>query len=262
MSLTAFFALLGGLLVLAFVANRLAQRTRVPDAVVLILVGVILGPILGLVHAGQFENVTRGFGTLALILILFEGGLELDARETLRHLGGGLMLSWMAYVLSVALVAYVAKSLLPLTWRGAMLVGAVLGCVSSTIMLPVLQQIPLRKPVKLTLLVETSVGDVLAVLTVGALLNIDKTQTSLFKNLFGGFVFELGAFRYVWDCRGHSLVMVDAPAFRAALLAGIDLRCRSAHLCRWHGHSRQRIVGGARLRYRPGESAPSKKNRF
>ena len=192
MSLTAFFALLGGLLVLAFVANRLAQRTRVPDAVVLILVGVVLGPILGLVHAGQFENVTRGFGTLALILILFEGGLELDARETLRHLGGGLMLSWMAYILSLALVAYVAKSLLPLTWRGAMLVGAVLGCVSSTIMLPVLQQIPLRKPVKLTLLVETSVGDVLAVLTVGALLNIDKTQTSLFKNLFGGFVFELG----------------------------------------------------------------------
>jgi potassium/hydrogen antiporter len=172
MNLTAFFALLGGLLVLAFVANRLAQRTRV---------------------AGQFENVTRGFGTLALILILFEGGLELDARETLRHLGGGLMLSWVAYVITVALVAWVAKSLLPLTWRDAVLVGAVLGCVSSTIMLPVLQQIPLRKPVKLTLLVEASIGDVLAVLTVDALLNIDKPHSSVLKGLFGGFVFELGA---------------------------------------------------------------------
>jgi Kef-type K+ transport system membrane component KefB len=41
--------LLGGLLVLAFVANRLAQRTRVPDAVVLILVGTLLGPIFRLV---------------------------------------------------------------------------------------------------------------------------------------------------------------------------------------------------------------------
>jgi potassium/hydrogen antiporter len=193
MSLTAFFALLGGLLVLAFVANRLAQRTRVPDAVVLILTGVVVGPVFGLVNAGQFENVTRGFGTLALILILFEGGLELDARETLRHLGGGLMLSWVAYVITVALVAWVAKLLLPLTWRDAVLVGAVLGCVSSTIMLPVLQQIPLRKPVKLTLLVEASIGDVLAVLTVDALLNIDKPHSSLLKGLFGGFVFELGA---------------------------------------------------------------------
>ena len=188
----AFFALLGGLLVLAFVANRLAQRTRVPDAVALILTGTLLGPVLGLVHAAQFENVTRGFGTLALILILFEGGLELDGRETLRHLGGGLMLSWSAYVITVGLVAGVARWSMLLSWDGSLLVGAVLGCVSSTIMLPVLQQIPLRKPVKLTLLVESSIGDVLAVLTVGALLNLSRSQGSLVKGLVGGFVFEVG----------------------------------------------------------------------
>ena len=191
-TLQVFFGLLGGLLVLAFVANRLAQRTRVPDAVVLILTGMLLGPVFGLVHAAQFENVTRGFGTLALILILFEGGLELDVRETLRHLGGGLMLSWSAYVITVTLVAGVARWSMLISWHGSLLVGAVLGCVSSTIMLPVLQQIPLRKPVKLTLLMESAIGDVLAVLTVGVLLNLSWTQGSLVKGLIGGFVFEVG----------------------------------------------------------------------
>jgi cell volume regulation protein A len=192
MSFTAFFALLGGLLVLAFVTNRLAQRTRVPDAVVLILTGTLLGPVFHLVDATRFENLTRGFGTLALLLILFEGGLELDVRETLRHLGGGLVLSWSAYVITVALVACVARWSLLLSWRGSLLVGAVLGCVSSTIMLPILQQIPLRLPVKLTLLVESSIGDIMAVLTVGALLDLSRTQHSLLKGLVGGFVFELG----------------------------------------------------------------------
>ena len=192
MSVTAFFGLLGGLLVLAFVANRLAQRTRVPDAVVLILTGMLLGPVLGLVDAARFEDVTRGFGTLALILILFEGGLELDVRETLRHLGGGFVLSWSAYIITTGLVAWVARRCLPLSWQDALLVGAVLGCVSSTIMLPVLQQIPLRLPVKLTLLVECSVGDVLAVLTVDALLKLSHSHGSLFKGLVGGFVFEMG----------------------------------------------------------------------
>ncbi len=192
MSVTAFFAMLGGLLVLAFVANRLAQRTRVPDAVVLILTGTLLGPVLGLVNAARYENVTRGFGTLALILILFEGGLELDVRETLRHLGGGFVLSWSAYIITTGLVAWVAKQCLPLSWQEALLVGAVLGCVSSTIMLPVLQQIPLRLPVKLTLLVECSIGDVMAVLTVDALLNLSRSHGSLVKGLVGGFVFELG----------------------------------------------------------------------
>lgn len=192
MSLDAFFALLGGLLVLAFVANRLAQRTRVPDAVVLILTGLLLGPVFRLVDAAKYESVTRGFGTLALILILFEGGLELNVRETLRHLGGGLVLSWSAYIITATLVAGVARWSLGLSWDGSLLAGAVLGCVSSTIMLPVLQQIPMRKPVKLTLLVESSIGDVLAVLTVGALLNVSPSQGSLLKDLVGGFAFEVG----------------------------------------------------------------------
>src|ERR1041385_2443006 len=129
MNVTAFFGLLGGLLVLAFVANRLAQRTRVPDAVVLILTGMLLGPVLGLVDASRFESLTRGFGTLALILILFEGGLELDVRETLRHLGGGFVLSWSAYIITTGLVAWVAKKSLLISWQEALLVGAVLGCV-------------------------------------------------------------------------------------------------------------------------------------
>ena len=192
MSLNAFFALLGGLLVLAFVANRLVQRTRVPDAVVLILTGVLLGPVFRLVDATQFEKVTQGFGTLALILILFEGGLELDVRETLRHLGGGLVLSWSGYVITTILAAGVARWSLFLSWHASLLVGAVLGCVSSTILLPVLQQIPVRMPVKLTLLVESAIGDVLAVLTVGALLNLSRSHGSLLKGLIGGFLFELG----------------------------------------------------------------------
>lgn len=46
MDLTLFFALLGGLLVLAFVANRLVRFTRVPDVIILMATGVLIGPVL------------------------------------------------------------------------------------------------------------------------------------------------------------------------------------------------------------------------
>jgi cell volume regulation protein A len=101
------------------------------------------------------------------------------------------VLSWSAFLITAASVAAVARWSLGLSWDGSLLVGAVLGCVSSTIMLPALQQIPMREPVKLTLLVESSIGDVLAVLTVGALLNLSRSQGSLFKGLVGGFAFEV-----------------------------------------------------------------------
>lgn len=170
MSPTTFFAFLGGLLALAFTANRLYRLTRVPDVIVLMLAGLLLGPVLGWVKPTQFQSITHILGTLALILILFEGGLELKLRDTLRHFPGGVFLAILCYYLSMGLVAVVAWKSHYFPLRQACMIGAVLGCVSSSIALPVLQQIKVSHPVRLTLLVEASLGDVLGVLTVSVLL--------------------------------------------------------------------------------------------
>ena len=108
MNLTTLFGLLGGLLVLAFAANRLFRWTRIPDVVVLMATGLLLGPVLGWAHPEQFKEVTHAFGTLALILILFEGGLDLNIRETISHFPGGLLFGVLAYSFTAALVGWIA----------------------------------------------------------------------------------------------------------------------------------------------------------
>jgi cell volume regulation protein A len=172
MDLTFFFALLGGLLVLAFVANRLVRFTHVPDVIILMAAGVLIGPVLHWVNPDIFRGASHGFGSLALILILFEGGLDLKLREIIKHFGSGLFLSLFSYVLSMAAVAEACRLALHFSWLNALLVGAVLGCISSSILLPVLQQVNLRREVKVTLLVESSLGDAFAVLAVTTLLDI------------------------------------------------------------------------------------------
>jgi cell volume regulation protein A len=172
MDLTFFFALLGGLLVLAFVANRLVRFTRVPDVIILMATGILIGPVLHWVNPDIFRGVTHGFGSLALMLILFEGGLELKLREILRHFASGFFLSLFSYVLCVAAVAEACHFALRFPWLNALLIGAVLGCISSSIVLPVLQQVNLRREVKVTLVVEASFGDAFAVLAVVTLLDI------------------------------------------------------------------------------------------
>ena len=172
MDLNLFFALLGGLLVLAFVANRLVRFTHVPDVIILMATGVLIGPGLRWVNPDIFRGATHGFGSLALILILFEGGLDLKLREILRHFGSGFFLSLFSFILAMAVVAEVCRLALHFSWANALLIGAVLGCISSSILLPVLQQVHLRREVKVTLLVEASFGDALAVLAVTTLLDI------------------------------------------------------------------------------------------
>ena len=134
--------------------------------------GVVIGPVLHWADPEVFRGATHGFGSLALMLILFEGGLDLKLREILSHFAGGFFLALFSYVLAGISVALVCRYAVHFAWVPALLVGAVLGCISSSIILPVLQQMNLRREVKVTLLVEASLGDALAVLAVTSLLDV------------------------------------------------------------------------------------------
>jgi cell volume regulation protein A len=131
------------------------------------------------VNPNNFKSAISILGTLALALILFEGGLELRLRQALRYVPAGLLLVLLSFGLSLALVALMGRALLHLEWRDCLLLGAALGCTSGTIVIPALQQIDTPDPVKITLTIESSLGEVIAVLMVGSLLQMAGTGHSL-----------------------------------------------------------------------------------
>jgi potassium/hydrogen antiporter len=182
MNMAYAFGLPAALLVLAVAANRLSKLTRVPDIIVLLLIGITLGPVLHWVNPGHFEGVIRILGTLALILILFEGGLELRLRQAMRYFPAGLLLVILSFGLSLGLVALVGRWLLHLDWTDCLLLGAALGCTSGAIVIPALQQISTPDGVKIALTIEASLGEVIAVLLVGSLLKTNE-QGSLIGGL-------------------------------------------------------------------------------
>jgi len=179
MHMAYIFGLPAALLVLAVAANRLSKLTRVPDIIVLLLIGITLGPILHWINPQHFEGVISILGTLALILILFEGGLELRLRQAMRYFPAGMLLVALSFGLSLALVAMMGRWLLHLEWVDCLLLGAALGCTSGTIVIPALQQISTPEPVKVTLTIESSLGEVIAVLLVGSLLKQGKEGSLL-----------------------------------------------------------------------------------
>jgi cell volume regulation protein A len=68
-----------------------------------------------------------------------------------------------------------------------MLAGAVVGCTSSTIVLPVLQQWKSEKAVEIVLLLESTLGDILGVLTVGFLIRSHQAGGSAVGDFLTGF---------------------------------------------------------------------------
>ena len=197
LTLANFFGLLGGLLVLAYVANRLSRRTRVPDVVVLLASGIILGPVLHWINADHFPQVIRGVGTLALILILFAAGLELDLRAW-RQFISGTVLAILSYALTMAGVALFCMNVLAMPRMAALLVSAALACMSGSIVLPILDQLDLRRDLKTTLVIEASFGDGLGALVVGVLIGLASGVTTKTSGgeIFGGVV-ALFVFRFL-----------------------------------------------------------------
>ena len=102
-----------GLLVfLSHLFAALFVRTRVPDVLPLVLLGVLAGPGLKVVSAealGQFGSI---FTTIALVMILFESGLGLHFLHVHSSLLKGLRLTVVSYILAVVAVWLIAVPLL------------------------------------------------------------------------------------------------------------------------------------------------------
>jgi cell volume regulation protein A len=130
--------------------------------------------------------MTRILGMLALMLILFEGGLELRLKEAIRYSPGGLLLALVSYGLTVGLVAVVAHFMLLLSWGDASLLGAVIGSTSAAVVLPAIQQIEAPEAIKITLTLESSLGEIVAVLTVGTLIGL-HSDVPFVEGLITGF---------------------------------------------------------------------------
>ena len=74
MEIAATMIAVGLLVFSAHLFSGLFQRTRIPDVIPLVAIGLLIGPILRIVPTETFGKVGDVFTTIALIIILFEGG--------------------------------------------------------------------------------------------------------------------------------------------------------------------------------------------
>ncbi len=118
--------LLGALLVLAGIMSSLvALRFGAPLLLVFLIVGMLAGE--GGPGGIQFDDVRTTYvvGSIALALILFDGGLRTRFATFRSVLAPAVTLATVGVLVTAALTAPVAKFLLGMTWTEALLVGAV-----------------------------------------------------------------------------------------------------------------------------------------
>ena len=153
------------------------ERTKVPDVLVLMLAGIVIGPALGIVTPADFGKVGPVFTTLALVVILFEGGIHLNMMDLKRSARDTLVLSIATFALTVLLVMYIADFLLPIDSLTALLIGMILGGTSSAVVVPLIRILRVSDRTSTILLLESALTDVLAiVLSLGLIRGLQSGQ--------------------------------------------------------------------------------------
>ena len=129
-----------GVAVAGVFGQWLGWRLKIPAIIPLLLIGALLGPIGGVVKPSEaLGAVMRPATGMAVAIIVFEGGLNLNLRE-LRSAGSGVLrLIGVALPLNWLLGTLVTHWLAGLSWPVAILVGAILVVTGPTVILPLLR---------------------------------------------------------------------------------------------------------------------------
>ncbi len=155
------------------------ERTSVPDVVWLMLVGILLGPVFGVVRREDLMAVGPYFGALTLVVVLFDGGRQLRLGDVSRSFPRAALLavagfSFNVVVMTLASLGAAALGFLPSQWTvmHGVILGAILGGSSSVVIMPTLAKARLDPRLSAMISLESALTDVLCVVVTVACIDI------------------------------------------------------------------------------------------
>jgi cell volume regulation protein A len=158
---------------------------------ILMLVGIVIGPLLGIVTPADFGKIGSLIATIALVLILFEGGTTLNLDVLGKSLGTTGLLALVSFVLTTAIIATIGFYTLRLELLPAILLGVSLGNTSSSVVIPMVNSLRMENKPATVLVLESALTDVLSIVGVFALLQIHTEGGFEPGRLIGGVLASL-----------------------------------------------------------------------
>ena len=170
-SLQAILALLGALLIAGAFLSGLAQRSFLSLAAVFVLAGFAVGDGgFGWIGFHAQSGFVRDLATVALVVILFRDGLEVEAEMLQRAWHVPLRKLVVGMPITMGLVAVAAHALVDLPWTQALLLGALVSPTDPVLTSSIVTNPRVPRMVRHSLNLESGLNDGLALPVVVALL--------------------------------------------------------------------------------------------
>jgi cell volume regulation protein A len=177
MEMALVIILVGLIIFLAHLFAVLFQKTRLPDVLVLVVIGIVLGPLTGIIPLQAFGKIGNVFTNIALVIILFESGLGLSFSTLRESLIEAIWLTLISFLGAVIVVTLVSILMFKMSVLESLMLGSMLAATAPTVVIPLVNKLPLQQKSRTVLILESTFGEALCILlTLGFLQAIKLGQ--------------------------------------------------------------------------------------
>jgi cell volume regulation protein A len=181
--------LVSGGLVLAIgtLTGLLAQKVKIPDVALFLVVGMLIGPaVFGVINIGADSALNQTILLFGASYILFDGGASLRL-EILRQVWITIVvIATVGVVITAAITGIAAYFVLGVPLIVALLLGATLSSTDPATLVPIFRQIRIRDRVAQTVMSESAFNDAMGAIITFAVLAVamGTGEFSLTASLF------------------------------------------------------------------------------
>lgn len=184
MDINSYLLLVAVIVFLGYLAEWGFRKINIPDTLLLILVGFIIGPnVLNYADPARLGTLAPLFTTFTLLFLMFDGSLSIDLKSFAEGIGAGITIGVTNFIISSLVVAGVFY-LITADVISALMLGFALGGVSSAFIIPILKQVTVDKKLYSVLTLESALTDVLAIVFAITMIGLIDLPVFNIKSVF------------------------------------------------------------------------------
>ena len=152
--------LLAIILLVGVLCVKASKIVKLPDTVLFILAGIIIGPeLMKLVNFKDFPVANQFILTFGAAYILYDGGREIRLNVLNKVKVSVTLLATTGVIISAFITAYFAMKVLKLDFIYALLLGSVIASTDPSVLVPLFKNMHISSKLKQTIISESAFND-------------------------------------------------------------------------------------------------------
>ena len=200
---------IGILLIIGFLADYLFRKISLPDVLILLVLGYLIGPVFNIVDSSQLASASQIIANLALVVILFNEGMDLEFDKILSGAPRAVALVLLGIGISMASITAFMYYVLDWELMNSLLLGAIISGTSPAIVMPLINRANVPVEVSSVLNLESAFNGALVIVIALVILEIMTTgqtgnevsmvgQAIAIRFLLGAAIGTAAGFFWLW----------------------------------------------------------------